>query len=123
MGEDLLMGAPDCPFCEYTRNLNVPGREAIDSMFYAIDTNNPKAEFHKLVIPMRHIERLDHMQGSWQGLLMEATMKLVKKHELSKKGYRIVINVGVGGKQKMWHVHVHVLAGEGATEEGVARTL
>lgn len=117
-----LSNHKDCPFCVNNALLTVPV-EDLNAVFYAIDTNNPKAEFHKLVIPYRHWDRFDHMDWQTQSMMMLAIGDLVKQHGLSQKGYRIVINVGMGGKQKMWHVHAHVLAGEGATEEGVARSV
>ena len=84
-----------------------------DANFIAIKDIAPKAPVHLLVIPKTPSPRLDEMldaQGAESvGALFEAAVKTARANGL--KDYRLVVNVGPGAGQEVFHTHVHILAG------------
>ena len=43
---------------------------------------------------------------------MVTASKLAKKYGLDKRGYRLVVNDGEFGMQKVPHFHIHVIGGQ-----------
>lgn len=84
-----------------------------DENFLAFKDIAPKAPVHLLVIPKRASPRLDEMleaQGANAvGALLEAAVKTARVNDLGD--YRLVVNVGPGAGQEVFHTHVHILAG------------
>ena len=84
-----------------------------DGNFIAIRDIAPKAPIHLLVIPKTLSPRLDEMldaQGADDvGALFEAAVKTARANGL--KDYRLIVNVGPGAGQEVFHTHVHILAG------------
>lgn len=84
-----------------------------DDSFMAFQDIAPKAPVHLLVVPKTHSPRLDAMldaQGAADvGALLEAAVKTARASGL--QDYRLVVNVGPGAGQEVFHTHVHILAG------------
>lgn len=84
-----------------------------DDDFLAFKDIAPKAPVHLLVIPKRASPRLDDMldaQGAADvGALLGAAIKTARANGLGD--YRLVVNVGPGAGQEVFHTHVHILAG------------
>lgn len=84
-----------------------------DDGFIAIQDIAPKAPVHLLVIPKTPSARLDEMldtQGVGDvGALFEAAVKVARAQGL--EDYRLVVNVGPGAGQEVFHTHVHILGG------------
>ena len=84
-----------------------------DERFIAIEDIAPKAPVHLLVIPKTLSTRLDEMldaQGVGDvGVLFEAAIRVARAQGL--EDYRLVVNVGPGAGQEVFHTHVHILAG------------
>lgn len=84
-----------------------------DDGFIAIRDIAPKAPVHLLVIPKTLSARLDEMldaQGpEGVGALFEAAVRVARAQGLTD--YRLVVNVGPGAGQEVFHTHVHILAG------------
>ncbi len=73
---------------------------------------NPQAPVHVLIIPKHGIERLAEATESDQSLLgkLLLTARIVaEKLDLSKTGYRVVINSGPDAGESVPHLHLHVL--------------
>ncbi len=92
-----------------------------DDDFIAFRDIAPKAPVHLLVVPKTFSPRLDEMldaQGAAEvGALLEAAVKTARANGLHD--YRLVINVGPGAGQEVFHTHVHIMAGwEGAAPLG-----
>lgn len=83
-----------------------------DERFLAFKDIAPKAPVHLLVIPKTPSPRLDEMldvQGVGDvGALLEAAIKAARASGL--RDYRLVVNVGPGAGQEVFHTHVHILA-------------
>ena len=80
--------------------------------FVAIRDVNPQAPTHLLVIPERHI---DSFRDIGQFPAEEAKRMLDFVAEVAAENgltdYRVVVNVGPGAGQTIFHLHWHVLGG------------
>jgi histidine triad (HIT) family protein len=80
--------------------------------FVAIRDIAPKAPTHLLVIPERHIETfrdIGELDADESKRLLEFVADTAR--EAGLEDYRVAINVGPGGGQMVFHLHVHVLGG------------
>ena len=78
----------------------------------AIRDINPKAETHLLVIPERHVETFREV-GEFPPDETKRMLEFVAEtaREAGLEDYRVVVNVGPGGGQSIFHLHWHVLGG------------
>jgi histidine triad (HIT) family protein len=80
--------------------------------FVAVRDINPKAETHLLVIPERHVDtfrEVGEFAPDEAKLMLEFIAETAKDAGLDD--YRVVVNVGQGGGQTIFHLHWHVLGG------------
>ena len=109
------MNRKKCLFCEI-----VAGREPSKKVwenddFLCIENKFPKAPIHVLVMPKKHIEKVESADlGSsnfdmFWGRMMSAVFSVVQKLNLSKTGYKLVSNGA--GYNHIEHEHIHVLGG------------
>ena len=80
--------------------------------FVAIRDIAPQAPTHLLVIPERHIETfrdVGELGADETKRLLEFVAETAR--EAGLEDYRVVVNVGPGGGQTVFHLHVHVLGG------------
>jgi histidine triad (HIT) family protein len=79
----------------------------------AIRDINPKADTHLLVIPERHIDSFreigEFSPEQAQGML--AFIAEAARHE-GLEDYNVLVNVGRGAGQTIFHLHWHVLGGK-----------
>jgi histidine triad (HIT) family protein len=78
----------------------------------AIRDINPKAETHLLVIPERHVETFREV-GEFPAEETKRMLEFVAStaQEIGLEDYRVVVNVGPGGGQTIFHLHWHLLGG------------
>lgn len=88
-----------------------------DEEFIAIRDIAPKAPLHLLVIPKQPSARLDEIADEAAvGRLIQTATRVARQFV---PDYRLVVNVGKGGGQEVFHTHVHVLGGwEGGSPVG-----
>jgi histidine triad (HIT) family protein len=105
----------NCLFCKIIEK-QAPGEIIYeDEKFVAFKDIRPKAPFHVLVVPRKHIHSLDQVQQEdkiLMGELILVLQKIAKENEL--KGYKVQINVGREGGQEIDHLHIHLLGGYGS---------
>ena len=104
----------DCLFCRIVRGEIPSDRVFENDDVIAFRDIDPKAPTHVLVIPRRHITSLDHAEPGDEVLLgrvMAAATEVARAEGLPATGWRAVVNVGEGGGQSVFHLHVHVLGG------------
>lgn len=71
----------------------------------------PKAKFHILVVPKKHIEKHSDVEDyNIFSAMHIAANKIVKKYNIN--GYKLLINNGKLGGQIIFHLHMHILSGE-----------
>lgn len=106
-----------CPFCELAETMRESA--ASNRMLFVVEDTNPKAETHLLVIPRKHVVSLDDASPSLLAALFTKAAQVGR--EANPGGYRVIVNVGEDGKQRIPHLHVHVLAGAEVLADGFAR--
>ena len=86
--------------------------------FVAIRDIAPQAPTHLLVIPERHVETFRDI-GDLDGDEAKALLEFVAgtAREAGLEDYRVVVNVGPGGGQTVFHLHVHVLGGREMSQD------
>jgi histidine triad (HIT) family protein len=80
--------------------------------FVAVRDINPKAETHLLVIPERHVpsfREISEFPPDEAKRMLEFVAETARSEGL--EDYRVVVNVGEGGGQTIFHLHWHVLGG------------
>ena len=104
------MQPDDCLFCTLFREGD--HIHASDD-FVAIRDINPQADTHLLVIPKLHVETFRDI-GEFPPDDVKAMLAFVV--ETAKvaglEDYKVVVNVGPGAGQTVFHLHWHVLGGK-----------
>jgi histidine triad (HIT) family protein len=100
---------PDCLFCKLVaEGDHVRKGEG----FVAVKDINPKAEVHLLVLPERHVESFRDVRefGADEAKRMLEFVSDTAR-EAGLDDYRVIVNVGRGAGQTIFHLHWHVLGG------------
>ena len=103
------MAADDCLVCKLYRDGD---HVASTEGFVAINDINPRADVHLLVIPERHVPSFREI-GDFPA---DEAKRMVQFVADTARGqgvddYRVVVNVGEGGGQTIFHLHWHILGG------------
>ena len=80
--------------------------------FVAIRDIAPKAPTHLLVIPERHVEtfrEVEEFPAEEAKRMLQFVAETAAKAGL--EDYRVIVNIGAGGGQTVFHLHWHVLGG------------
>jgi histidine triad (HIT) family protein len=100
----------DCLFCR----LAVDGEHvARTDGFVAIRDINPQAETHLLVLPVRHVDTFRDVAAfppDEAKRMLDFVADVARGAGLTD--YRVLVNVGPGGGQTVFHLHWHVLGGK-----------
>jgi len=102
-----------CLFCEIAKKEKPADIVYEDNKFIAFKDIHPKASFHILIVPKKHIASVDHLKiedKSLMGELILVAQKIARQNNL--KGYKLLINVGREGGQIIDHLHLHLLSGK-----------
>jgi histidine triad (HIT) family protein len=99
----------DCLFCKLVRDGDhVHAAEG----FVAVEDINPKAPVHLLVLPERHVETfrdVGEFAADETKRMLEFVAETARRAGL--EDYQVVVNVGRGAGQTVFHLHWHVLGG------------
>ena len=81
--------------------------------FVAVRDIAPAAETHLLVLPVRHVDTFRDV-GAFPdeeaGRMLRFVAEVAAAEGLDD--YRVIVNVGSGGGQTVFHLHWHVLGGK-----------
>ena len=80
--------------------------------FVAIRDIAPKAPTHLLVLPERHVDtfrEVDDFPDEEAARMLSFVAETARLAGL--EDYRVIVNVGAGGGQTVFHLHWHVLGG------------
>ena len=110
----------DCLFCRL-----VADGDHVHSAdgFVAIRDINPIAETHLLVLPERHVDTfkdIDAFPDDEAARMVRFVAETAREAGLDD--YRVLVNVGTGGGQTVFHLHWHILGGRPDAER-IARAL
>ena len=86
--------------------------------FVAIRDIAPKAPTHLLVIPERHIDTfrdVHELEPDEAKHLLEFVADAAR--EAGLEDYRVIVNVGPGAGQTVFHLHWHILGGREMGED------
>ena len=99
----------DCLFCQLVR---VGDHVAKTDGFVAVRDINPKAETHLLVLPERHVDTFKDI-AAFPPDEAKRMLDFVADtaREAGLEDYRVLVNVGGGAGQMIFHLHWHVLGG------------
>jgi histidine triad (HIT) family protein len=102
---------PDCLFC---RLVAVGDHVRAAEGFVALRDIAPKAPTHLLVLPERHVDSFREV-GEFPPEEAKRMLEFVADtaREAGLDDYRVIVNVGPGGGQTVFHLHWHVLGGNG----------
>jgi len=80
--------------------------------FVAIEDINPRADVHLLVIPERHVRSFREI-GEFEPAEAKRMLEFVADtaREAGLEDYRVIVNVGEGAGQTIFHLHWHILGG------------
>ena len=109
-----MASRPDCLFCKL-----VSDGEHVHAAdgFVAIEDINPKAPVHLLVLPERHVDTfrdIGEFPADEAKRMLEFIADAARKAGL--EDYQVIVNVGPGAGQTVFHLHWHVLGGGRAFE-------
>jgi histidine triad (HIT) family protein len=99
----------DCLFCKLVADGEHVAR---GDGFVAIRDINPLAETHLLVLPERHVDtfkEIDAFPDEEVGRMLRFVAETARQAGL--ENYRVLVNVGPGAGQTIFHLHWHVLGG------------
>ena len=100
----------DCIFCKI-----ISGEFNTDFVYENEDVVvfkdiNPKADMHLLVVPRKHVASLNELDDELlMGKLLMTVKEVTKKLGISS--YKTIINTGKEAGQVVFHLHIHILAG------------
>ncbi len=99
----------DCLFCKLVREGDhIHAAEG----FVAIPDISPKAETHLLVLPERHVSsfrEISEFPAEEAKRMLDFVAETAEAAGL--EDYRVVVNVGQGAGQTIFHLHWHLLGG------------
>ena len=104
----------DCVFCQIVAGM-VPAEIVYqDDEITAFWDQHPAAPIHILIVPNRHISSLNEVEmedAALLGRLMLKAREIAVEQGVRDRGYRLLVNVGEGGGQSVFHLHLHLFAG------------
>ena len=104
----------DCLFCKILAG-DIPAdvvHETANTL--AFRDINPQAPTHVLIIPRRHIARINDIEDGDReqvGDLFLAAKEIAAAEGLADDGYRVVMNCNEAAGQTVFHLHLHLLGG------------
>ena len=100
-------GTMNCPFC-------VPSEEVLvyeDEFIRILIDSYPANRGHLLIVPKRHVEKLEELNEKEKLALIEGIEMAIEKLKkvLEPDGFNIGINIGEVAGQTVPHIHIHVI--------------
>jgi histidine triad (HIT) family protein len=80
--------------------------------FVAINDINPRADVHLLILPERHVpsfREIGEFDADEAKKMLEFVADTARQQGLDD--YRVIVNVGEGAGQTIFHLHWHLLGG------------
>ncbi len=103
------MPPEDCLFCTLVREGD---HVAAAEGFVAVRDIRPQADVHLLVLPERHVDTFRDV-GEFGADEAKAMLEFVAEvaRDQGLDDYKVLVNVGEGAGQTIFHLHWHVLGG------------
>jgi len=103
----------DCVFCKIIKKEAPSTIVYEDNDIVAFQNIRPLAPVHILIAPKEHIPSVDDLEEKHKALVGKLFLvaKKVAKDQGIAGNYKTVFNVGEGGGQIIYHLHLHLLGG------------
>lgn len=105
----------DCLFCKLIKR-EIPADILYeDDEVIAFNDIQPQAPHHFLVVPKKHIATLNDIipqDHALVGKMIQTAADIARSKGVAESGYRTVFNCNKDGGQTVYHIHLHVLAGQ-----------
>ncbi|MCZ7401030.1 MAG: histidine triad nucleotide-binding protein [Candidatus Methanoperedens sp.] len=109
--------ATDCIFCKIIKGESPANFVYKDDDMVVFHNIRPSAPVHVLIVPVEHIESVNALQERHSAIISTMMLKskeIARTLGIQDSGYKLVINVGSGGGQVIFHLHIHLIGGWGA---------
>ncbi|NQU75413.1 MAG: HIT family protein [Planctomycetes bacterium] len=102
---------PNCVFCKIVAGELSSAKVLETDEALAIMDVGPLAPGHVLLIPKRHVAKLDDMTTSQAGAVLRHLPAIGKavRHATGCSGYNVLQNNGRVAHQEVMHVHFHII--------------
>ena len=104
----------NCLFCKIVNRDIKADVVYEDNDILAFKDINPQAPVHLLIVPKKHIPKLNDLSPDETGLMGKLILKakeLAGDNGIAEDGYRTVINCNRAAGQEVFHLHIHLLGG------------
>ena len=101
----------DCVFCKIISRKLPAEVIAEDDDILVIKDIAPKAPIHYLIMPKQHYKDLQDLDNCCVGAGMLMMAKRVAETYPEAKDFKLVMNNGYNAGQRVFHLHMHFLAG------------
>jgi len=104
----------DCIFCKIIKGKAPANFVYRDEDIVVFHNIKPSAPIHVLMVPIEHIESVNSLEekhGAVVSKMMIKAKEVAKLLGIRDSGYKLVVNVGRGGGQVIFHLHIHLLGG------------
>ena len=106
--------ATDCIFCKIIKGES-PAKFVYQHENMVVFHNiRLSAPVHVLIVPVEHIESVNALQEQHSAIISKMMLKakeIARTLGIRDSGYKLVINVGSGGGQVIFHLHIHLIGG------------
>lgn len=111
----------DCLFCRIISGELKAEPVYENEGFIVIKDRFPQAPRHLLILPRTHYRNIiECVEGGAESAcagLFKTAVEAAKELGFAEEGFRTIVNTNSGGGQTVFHLHMHVLAGEKLSEE------
>lgn len=105
----------DCVFCQIIAGEKSAEIVYQDDEITAFWDQRPATKVHILVVPNKHIASVNDVEAedaALLGRLMLKAREIAAEHGVRDTGYRLIVNIGKEGGQTVFHLHLHLFAGQ-----------
>ncbi len=106
----------DCIFCKIIKGEKPANFVYRDEDMVVFHDTKPKAPVHVLIVPVEHIDSVNSLEEMHSPIISKMMLKAKEIAEtlgIRDSGYKLVINVGSGAGQVIFHLHIHLIGGWG----------
>ncbi len=106
----------DCIFCRIIKGESPANFVYRDEDMVVFHNIRPSAPVHVLIVPVEHIESVNSLEEKHSAIISKMMLKareIAGMLGIRDSGYKLVINVGSGAGQVIFHLHIHLIGGWG----------
>ena len=104
-----------CIFCKIIKGEIASEFVYEDRDMIVIKDIQPKAKFHFLIVPKKHISSnnaVEEVDVGLTGRMVYQAKLIAQEKGFAESGYKLIFNCGKDGGQIVSHLHLHILGGE-----------